>query len=165
MRMKTPKRSKSDQKTIKTCLASDWSTHIHLRQDQKLLCTSSMGERLHVYDALLNSNGSSRVSDSTTKPPTINDEQKAERIHTFLCDIENITPPSRDPSLTHAAREQVRKAPDCPIALKQRYPFFPTSNGRTATKETKRRARWSSPWPLSFFLQTLVRLLLLLILT
>ncbi|RWW06824.1 hypothetical protein GW17_00029820 [Ensete ventricosum] len=31
---------KSDQETI-ACLASNWSTHIHLRQDRKLLSLSS----------------------------------------------------------------------------------------------------------------------------
>ncbi|RRT71904.1 hypothetical protein B296_00023289 [Ensete ventricosum] len=44
---KTPRRRKRDQETI-AYLASDWSTHIYLRQDRKLLSSSSIWERLRV---------------------------------------------------------------------------------------------------------------------
>ncbi|RZR91129.1 hypothetical protein BHM03_00019188 [Ensete ventricosum] len=44
---KTPRRRKRDQETI-ACLASDWSMYIHLRQNQKLLSSSSAQERLCV---------------------------------------------------------------------------------------------------------------------
>ncbi|RWW01622.1 hypothetical protein GW17_00035329 [Ensete ventricosum] len=45
-------RRKRDQENI-TCLVSDWPMHIHLRQDRKLLSSSSTQGRLHVYDTLL----------------------------------------------------------------------------------------------------------------
>ncbi|RWV91383.1 hypothetical protein GW17_00046330 [Ensete ventricosum] len=41
---KMPKRTKRDQEII-TCLVLDWSTHIHLRQDRKLMSLPSMQER------------------------------------------------------------------------------------------------------------------------
>ncbi|RWW72186.1 hypothetical protein BHE74_00020013, partial [Ensete ventricosum] len=64
-------RRKRDQENI-TCLVSDWPMHIHLRQDRKLLSSSSTQGRLHVYDTLLgNSNYVMQVVvSSTTKPPT-----------------------------------------------------------------------------------------------
>ncbi|THU67236.1 hypothetical protein C4D60_Mb05t22530 [Musa balbisiana] len=52
MGMKMPKRRKMDQEII-ACLASDWLTHIHLKQDRKLLSSSSTWERLCACDVLL----------------------------------------------------------------------------------------------------------------
>ncbi|RWW79846.1 hypothetical protein BHE74_00011838 [Ensete ventricosum] len=52
MGAKTPKRRKRDRETI-ACLPSDCSTHIHLRQDRKLLISSSTREKLRAYNTLL----------------------------------------------------------------------------------------------------------------
>ncbi|RWW19197.1 hypothetical protein GW17_00016767 [Ensete ventricosum] len=73
MEAKTPKR-KSDYETI-ACLASNWSMHIYLRQDQKLLSLLVARERLRAYDTLLSSSGSvlMLVVASTTMHPSVID--------------------------------------------------------------------------------------------